>query len=64
MGGMVVETSLNEITHRIDEQTKLEKQDGSLTIASTKAISVLKDMNLPQMIKDIKIPDLASNIRF
>jgi hypothetical protein len=30
MGGMVLETNMSEITTRIDEQNKLEKQEVSL----------------------------------
>lgn len=62
LGGLVLETSMNEIIARVEEQTKLEKQEAGLSAAPGKAMSALKEMNLPQKIKDIKLPDL--NLRF
>lgn len=64
LGGMVLETNMNEIIARIDEQSKLEKQEAGISAAPTKAMSALKEMNLPQKIKDIKLPDLNLNLRF
>ena len=64
LGGMVLETNMNEIVARIDEQSKLEKQEAGITAATTKAMSALKEMNLPQKIKDMKLSDLNLNIRF
>lgn len=34
MGGMVLETNMNEILTRIEDQTKLEKQEVSKTCAT------------------------------
>ena len=62
LGGMVLETNMNEIVARIDEQSKLEKQEAGLSAAPTKAMTAIKEMNLPQKIKDIKLSDL--NLRF
>jgi AP-3 complex subunit sigma len=59
---MVLETSMNEIIARIDEQAKLEKQEAGITAAPNKAMTALKEMNLPQKIKDMKLSDL--NLRF
>lgn len=64
LGGMVLETSMNEIVARIDEQTKLEKQEAGISAAPTKAMTAIKEMNLPQKIKDMKLPDLNLNLRF
>jgi len=60
MGGMVLETNMSEILTRIDEQSKLEKQEAGLAAAPARAVSAVKNMNLPQQIKDIKLPDLPS----
>ncbi|UJR23831.1 hypothetical protein I4U23_026807 [Adineta vaga] len=64
LGGMVLETNLNEIIARFDEQSKLEKQEAGFSAAPAKAMTALKEMNLPQKIKDIKLPDLNLNLRF
>ncbi|UJR25003.1 hypothetical protein I4U23_006364 [Adineta vaga] len=64
LGGMVLETSMNEIVARIDEQTKLEKQEAGISAAPNKAMTAIKEMNLPQKIKDMKLSDLNLNLRF
>lgn len=64
LGGMVLETNMNEIVARIDEQNKLEKQEAGITAAPNKAMTAIKEMNLPQKIKDMKLPDLNINLRF
>ncbi|KAH7945240.1 hypothetical protein HPB49_008572 [Dermacentor silvarum] len=66
MGGMVLETSMTEIITRIEEQNKIEKQEAGLSAAPARAVSAVKNMNLPQQIKDIKLPDLPSigNLKF
>lgn len=61
---MVLETSMSEIIARIDEQAKLEKQEAGMSVTPNKAMTALKEMNLPQKIKDIKLPDLNLNLRF
>ena len=63
MGGMVLETNMTEILTRIDEQTKREKEEAGFTAAPTRAISAVKNMNIPQQIKDIKLPDLPQAIK-
>jgi len=60
MGGMVLETNMNEILTRIQEQEKLEKQEAGISAAPARAVSAMKSMNIPQQIKDIKLPDLPS----
>ncbi|XP_052782184.1 AP-3 complex subunit sigma-1-like isoform X1 [Mya arenaria] len=78
MGGMVLETNMTEIITRIEEQNKLEKSEkkrdllvGELYVAGiaaapARAMSAMKDMNIPQKIKDMKLPDLPSigNLKF
>jgi AP-3 complex subunit sigma len=61
---MVLETNMNEIVARFDEQSKLEKQEAGISAAPNKAMTALKEMNLPQKIKDIKLSDLNLNLRF
>ncbi len=64
LGGMVLETNMNEIVTRFDEQSKLEKQEAGIIAAPTKAMTALKEMNIPQKIKDMKLSDLNLNLRF
>lgn len=61
---MVLETNLNEVVSRVDEQSKIEKQEAGISATPAKAMTALKEMNLPQKIKDIKLPDLNLNLRF
>ena len=63
MGGMVLETNMTEILTRIDEQTKLEKEEAGFTGGASNALSAVKNMNIPQQIKDIKLPDLPQAIK-
>ncbi|XP_061180715.1 AP-3 complex subunit sigma-1-like [Saccostrea echinata] len=63
MGGMVLETNMSEILTRIEEQNKLEKSEAGITAAPARAVSAMKDMNLPQKIKDIKLPDLPNILK-
>ncbi|XP_046403447.1 AP-3 complex subunit sigma-1 isoform X1 [Ischnura elegans] len=77
MGGMVLETNMTEILTRIEEQNKLEKQEDSvvhfnassniivagLAAAPARAVSAVKNMNIPQQIKDMKLPDLPQAIK-
>ena len=63
MGGMVLETNMTEIMLRIEEQNKLEKEEAGFSAAPTRAISSIKNMNIPQQIKDIKLPDLPQAIK-
>lgn len=63
MGGMVLETNMTEILTRIEEQNKLEKQEAGIAAAPARAVSAVKNMNIPQQIKDIKLPDLPQAIK-
>ncbi|CAH8842667.1 unnamed protein product [Trichobilharzia szidati] len=60
LGGMVLETHINEITHRYEEQQKLEKQESGLSGAPARAVSAMRDLNLHQKFKEIRFPDLQS----
>ncbi|CAF0773223.1 unnamed protein product [Brachionus calyciflorus] len=63
MGGMVLETNMNEIVLRIEEMNKLEKSEAGLGGSQSKAITAVKEMNISnitQKIKDIKLPELPN----
>lgn len=63
MGGMVLQTNMNDIITRIEDQNKLIKQESGISAAPARAVSVVKSMNIPQQIKDIKLPDLPQAIK-
>jgi|UniRef100_A0A914NYC3 AP-3 complex subunit sigma len=58
MGGMVLETNMNEILLRMNEQNDIERREGGMSAAS--AVTAVKNMNIPQHLKDLKLPDLPS----
>ncbi|XP_017492555.1 PREDICTED: AP-3 complex subunit sigma-2-like [Rhagoletis zephyria] len=64
MGGMVLETNMSEIIARIEEQNWIEKQEIGISAApaaaASRAVSSLKNMNLSQQLRDIKLPDLSN----
>lgn len=60
MGGLALETNMAEILLRFDEQEKLEKQEAGLASAPSRAVSAVKELNIQQRIKEIKLPDLPS----
>jgi AP-3 complex subunit sigma len=64
MGGMVLETNMNEILLRRQEQERLEKNEAGIVAAPARAVSAVKNMNIPQQIKDLKLPDLPSFSNF
>ncbi|CAG9533953.1 unnamed protein product [Cercopithifilaria johnstoni] len=64
MGGMVLETNMNEILLRIQEQEKMEKEEAGIAAAPARAVSAVKSMNISQHIKDFKLADInLSNIK-
>lgn len=63
MGGMVLQTNMSEILSRIDEQSRLQKQEAGISAAPARAVSAVKSMNIPQQIKDMKLPDLPQAIK-
>jgi AP-3 complex subunit sigma len=63
MGGMVLQTNMADILARIDEQSKLQKQEAGISAAPARAVSSIKSMNIPQQLKDMKLPDLPQAIK-
>lgn len=63
MGGMVLQTNMNEILARIEDQNKIQKAEAGISASTgaSRAVSAMKNINLPQ-IKD-KVLDLPSSIR-
>ncbi|CRK92669.1 CLUMA_CG006230, isoform A [Clunio marinus] len=60
--GMVVQTNMNEILARVEEQNKICKaESGNVSAASSKAVSAMKNINLPQL-KD-KVFDLPNTFK-
>ena len=63
MGGMVLETNMNEIVARVEDMNKLEKVEAGITGGPSKAMTAVKEMNISnitQKIKDIKLPSLGT----
>ncbi|XP_006030890.2 arpin-like [Alligator sinensis] len=58
MGGMVLETNMNEIVAQINAQSKLEKSEGGLSAAPARAVSAVKNINLPELPRNINIGDI------
>ncbi|CAH0766992.1 unnamed protein product [Bemisia tabaci] len=63
MGGMVLETNMSEILNRIEDQNRMEKQEAGISGAPSRAVSAVKNINIPQQLKDIKLPDLPQAIK-
>ncbi|NXP49836.1 AP3S2 protein, partial [Heliornis fulica] len=61
MGGMVLETNMSEIVAQVEAQSKLEKAEGGLAAAPSRAVSAVKNINLPEIHRNIsiKVPDLS-----
>lgn len=61
--GMVVQTNMNEILARVEEQNKICKAESGITsmAAGSKAVSAMKNINLPQL-KD-KVMDLPNTFK-
>ncbi|XP_055090082.1 AP-3 complex subunit sigma-1-like isoform X2 [Symphalangus syndactylus] len=62
MGGMVLETNMNEIVTQIDAQNKLEKSEAGLVGAPARAVSAVKNMNLPEIPRNINIGDISIKV--
>lgn len=60
---MVLQTNMNEILARIEDQNKIQKTEAGLSASAgaSRAVSAMKNINLPQ-IKE-KVLDLPSSIR-
>ncbi|XP_059975123.1 AP-3 complex subunit sigma-1-like isoform X5 [Mesoplodon densirostris] len=61
MGGMVLETNMNEIVTQIDAQNKLEKSEAGLG-SPAHAVSAVKNMNLPENPRNINIGDISIKV--
>ncbi|KAM4893259.1 AP-3 complex subunit sigma-2 isoform 4-T4 [Sylvia borin] len=58
IGGMVLETNMNEIVAQVEAQSKLEKAEGGLSAAPSRAVSAVKNINLPEIPRNINIGDI------
>uniref|UniRef100_A0A673XY98 Adaptor related protein complex 3 subunit sigma 2 n=1 Tax=Salmo trutta TaxID=8032 RepID=A0A673XY98_SALTR len=58
MGGMVLETNMNEIVGQVELQNRMEKSEGGFSAAPTRAVSAVKNMILPEMPRNINIGDI------
>ncbi|CAL8070980.1 unnamed protein product [Calicophoron daubneyi] len=60
LGGLVLETHINEVISRYEEQAKIEKQETGLSGAPARAVSAVRDLNLQQKFKELRFPDIPS----
>ncbi|XP_034039281.1 AP-3 complex subunit sigma-2 [Thalassophryne amazonica] len=58
MGGMVLETNMNEIVAQVEVQNRMEKSEGGLSAAPARAVSAVKNINLPEIPRNINIGDI------
>uniref|UniRef100_A0A8C9CAB7 AP complex mu/sigma subunit domain-containing protein n=1 Tax=Phocoena sinus TaxID=42100 RepID=A0A8C9CAB7_PHOSS len=58
MGGMVLDTNMNEIVAQTEAQNRLEKSEGCLSAAPARAMSTVKNISLLEMPRIINIGDL------
>ncbi|XP_073509322.1 AP-3 complex subunit sigma-2 isoform X3 [Phyllobates terribilis] len=58
MGGMVLETNMNEVVAQAEAQNKLEKSESGFSAAPARAVSAVKSMNLPELPRNINIGDI------
>lgn len=58
MGGLVLDTNMNEIITHYQAQKKLERQERGLAGVPSRALSAVKQMNISEQVKDLKIPHL------
>jgi len=63
MGGLVLETSVPEIVIRYEEQVKQVQQEAGLSAAPQRAVSAMKEFNVGQKFKQMKLPHgVASSV--
>nr|XP_045011255.1 AP-3 complex subunit sigma-1-like isoform X2 [Jaculus jaculus] len=62
MGGMVLESNMNETVTQTDAQKKLEKSEAGLAGAPARAVSAVKNMNLPEIPRNISIGDISIKV--
>ncbi|CAG9573758.1 unnamed protein product [Danaus chrysippus] len=63
MGGMVLQTNMADILCRLAEQNKMQKAEAGISAAPARAVSAVKSMNLPQQLRDMRLPDLPQAIK-
>ncbi|VVD00864.1 unnamed protein product [Leptidea sinapis] len=63
MGGMVLQTNMTDILSRLQEQNKMQKAEAGLSAAPARAVSAVKSINLPQQLRDMKLPDIPQAIK-
>jgi AP-3 complex subunit sigma len=63
-GGLVLQTNQADIIARVEEQNKLQKSEIGIYGASSKALSSVKSINLPQQIKDFNLPQSIKDFKF
>lgn len=63
MGGMVLQTNMADILCRLQEQNKMQKQEAGISAAPARAVSAVKSINLPQQLRDMRLPDLPQAIK-
>ncbi|CAH2084211.1 unnamed protein product [Euphydryas editha] len=63
MGGMVLQTNMADILCRLNEQNKMQKAEAGISAAPARAVSAVKSMNLPQQLRDMRLPDLPQAIK-
>lgn len=59
----MLQTNMSDILARIDDQNRLVKQEAGLSAAPAAVVHQLKSMNLPQQLKEMKLPDLPQAIK-
>ncbi|XP_020017941.1 AP-3 complex subunit sigma-1-like [Castor canadensis] len=59
MGGMILETNMSGIVTKIDAQNKWEKFESGLVVAPVHAASAVRNMNLPEIPRNINIDDIS-----
>ncbi|XP_052461077.1 AP-3 complex subunit sigma-1 isoform X31 [Carassius gibelio] len=62
MGGMVLETNMSEISTQAEAHSKMEKSEAGIAGAPARAVSAVKNMNLPEMPKNINIGDISIKV--
>ncbi|KAG5677514.1 hypothetical protein PVAND_007269 [Polypedilum vanderplanki] len=66
MSGLVIETNINNIISRFEEQNRIAKVETSpASVKATSAVSAIKNMNLPQLRDRVKdLPNTFKDLKF
>ncbi|NWY04930.1 AP3S2 protein, partial [Nothoprocta ornata] len=62
LGGMVLETNMTEIMAHAEAQSNLEKAEGGLSAAPSRAVSAVKNINLPEIPRSISLGDMSIKV--